>query len=160
MNNFSTVFLRIVIVIMGLVVLLLCVFAFPNIGLGFTADFPDQIKSGYLVMGSLYIATIPYFIALYLGIKLLELIDLNMAFSIDSVKILQKIKYCAVIMSLSLMVYMPAAFHFAEIDDAPGVIIFAFAFACTPLVVAVFAEVLKKLLQNAIEFKLENDLTV
>lgn len=160
MNNFSTVILRIVIVVMGLAVLSLCVFAFPNIGVGWTADFPDQIKSGYLVMTSLYIATIPYFIALYLGMKLLKLIDLNIAFSVDSVRILQKIKLCAVSMSISLMIYMPAAFHFAELDDAPGVVVFAFAFACTPLVVAVFAEVLKKLLQNAIEFKVENDLTV
>lgn len=160
MYNFSTVFLRIVIVIMGLAVLSLCVFAFPNIGVGWTAEFPEHIKSGYLVMASLYIATIPYFIALYFGIKLLSLIDLNKAFSVDSVRILQKIKFCAITMSIALMAYMPAAFHFAEIDDAPGVVIFAFAFACTPLVVAVFAEVLKNLLQNAIEYKIENDLTV
>lgn len=160
MKNFSTIFLRIVIVIMGLVVIALSVFAFPNIGVGWTADFPDQIKSGYLVMASLYIATIPYFIELYLGLKLLRLIDLNKAFSIDSVRILQKIKYCALTMSISLMTYMPATFHFAEIDDAPGVVVFTFAFACTPLVIAVFAEVLKKLLQNAIDFKIENVLTV
>lgn len=145
---------------MGLAVLTLSVFAFPHIGEGWTAEFPEHTKSGYLVMASLYTATIPYFIALYLGIKLLRLIDLNKAFSVDSVQILQKIKFCAIAMSISLMTYMPAAFHFAEIDDAPGVIIFAFAFACTPLVVAVFAEVLKNLLQNAIEFKIENDLTV
>lgn|SRR5690606_5224927 len=86
--------------------------------------------------------------------------DLNKAFSEDSVRVLQRIVYCAVAMSIALMTYMPAAYHFAEIDDAPGVIIFAFAFACGPLVVAVFAAVLKKLLQNAIDFKNENDLTV
>lgn len=160
MNKFSTVFLRIVIVIVGLVVLSLCVFAFPQIGEGWTAEFPEEPKSGYWVMASLFAAAVPFFVALYFGLKLLSYIDLNKAFSEDSVRVLQKIMYCAVAMSIALMTYMPAAYHFAEIDDAPGVIIFAFAFACGPLVVAVFAAVLKKLLQNAIDFKNENDLTV
>lgn len=160
MNKFSTVFLRIVIVIVGLAVLSLCVFAFPQIGEGWTAEFPEEPKSGYWVMASLFAAAVPFFVALYFGLKLLSYIDLNKAFSEDSVRVLQKIMYCAVAMSIALMTYMPAAYHFAEIDDAPGVIIFAFAFACGPLVVAVFAAVLKKLLQNAIDFKNENDLTV
>lgn len=160
MNKFSAVFLRIVIVIVGLVVLSLCVFAFPQIGEGWTAEFPEEPKSGYWVMASLFAAAVPFFLALYFGLKLLSYIDLNKAFSEDSVRVLQKIMYCAVAMSIALMTYMPAAYHFAEIDDAPGVIIFAFAFACGPLVVAVFAAVLKKLLQNAIDFKNENDLTV
>lgn len=160
MNKFSTVFLRIVIVIVGLAVLSLCVFAFPQIGEGWTAEFPEEPKSGYWVMTSLFAAAVPFFVALYFGLKLLSYIDLNKAFSEDSVRVLQKIMYCAVAMSIALMTYMPAAYHFAEIDDAPGVIIFAFAFACGPLVVAVFAAVLKKLLQNAIDFKNENDLTV
>lgn len=160
MNKFSTVFLRIVIVIVGLAVLSLCVFAFPQIGEGWTAEFPEEPKSGYWVMASLFAAAVPFFLALYFGLKLLSYIDLNKAFSEDSVRVLQKIMYCAVAMSIALMTYMPAAYHFAEIDDAPGVIIFAFAFACGPLVVAVFAAVLKKLLQNAIDFKNENDLTV
>lgn len=160
MNRLSTIFLRIVIVIVGLAVLSLCVFAFPHIGEGWTAEFPQEPKSGYWVMGSLYCSAIPFFLALYFGLKLLSYIDLNKAFSQDAVRVLQKIVYCAVTMSIALMMYMPAAFHFAEIDDAPGVIMFAFAFACAPLVVAVFAAVLKKLLQNAIDFKNENDLTV
>src|SRR5690606_35951563 len=111
-------------------------------------------------MVSLFAAAVPFFLALYFGLKLQSYIDLNKAFSEDSVRVLQRIVYCAVAMSIALMTYMPAAYHFAEIDDAPGVIIFAFAFACGPLVVAVFAAVLKKLLQNAIDFKNENDLTV
>lgn len=160
MNKLSTVFLRMVIIIMALAVLALCVFAFPHIGEGWTAEFPQERKSGYWVMASLYAAAIPFFLALYFGLKLLSYIDRNKAFSEDSVRVLQKIMYCAVAMSIALMAYMPAAYHFADIDDAPGVIVFAFALACVPLVVAVFAAVLKKLLQNAVDFKNENDLTV
>lgn len=160
MNKFSTVFLRIVIILAGLAVLALCVFAFPHIGEGWTAEFPQEPHSGYLVMASLYASAIPFFLALYFGLKLLSYIDQNVAFSENSVRVLQKIIYCAVAMSIALMAYMPAIFHFAEVDDAPGLIVFAFAFACIPLVVAVFAAVLKKLLQNAIDFKNEIDLTV
>lgn len=160
MKNYSTVFLRLVIFLVGLIVLALCVFAFPKIGEGWTAEFPKEIKSGYLIMASLYAAVIPFLLALYFGLKLLSYIDQNKAFSDDSVQVLQKIMYCAIIMSIALLGYMPAAFHFAEIDDAPGLIIIAFGFACVPLVVAVFAAILKKLLQNAVDFKTENDLTV
>ena len=48
----------------------------------------------------------------------------------------------------------------AELDDAPGLGVIALAFVCMPLVIATFAAVLEKLLQNAIDIKSENDLTV
>ncbi len=160
MKHGSTHFLRAVIFIVGIGVLALCIFAFPGLGKGWTAEFPTAPKSGYLVMASLYAASVPFFLALYQALKLLGYIDQNKAFSGESVGALQHIIYCAIAMTVAFMTFMPAAYHFAEIDDAPGVILFAFAFACSPLVVAVFAAVLKKLLQSAIDMKQENDLMV
>ena len=45
-------------------------------------------------------------------------------------------------------------------DDAPGLIIIGMAIAGGAFVVAVFASVLKRLLQDAVNVKSENDLTI
>ena len=48
----------------------------------------------------------------------------------------------------------------AELDDAPGVVIVGMISIFAPMVIAVFAAVLQRLLQEAITIKSENDLTV
>ncbi|MGV2643750.1 DUF2975 domain-containing protein, partial [Clostridium perfringens] len=47
-----------------------------------------------------------------------------------------------------------------EKDDAPGIILIGMALIFASIVIAVFAAVLQKLLQEAIDIKSENDLTV
>ncbi|WP_407066435.1 DUF2975 domain-containing protein [Geobacillus sp. TFV-3] len=49
---------------------------------------------------------------------------------------------------------------FAEKDDAPGVIFVGLLVPFASFVIAVFAAVLQKLLQQAIEIKQENELTI
>ena len=48
----------------------------------------------------------------------------------------------------------------AEIDDAPGIIVIGLVIIFASMVIAVFAAVLQRLLQEAIDIKSENDLTV
>ena len=48
----------------------------------------------------------------------------------------------------------------AEVDDAPGLIILGMVIIFASMVIAVFAAVLQRLLQEAINIKSENDLTV
>ncbi len=55
---------------------------------------------------------------------------------------------------------MPLIYYAAEVDDAPGLILIGMVIICASFVVAVFAAVLQKLLENAIDIKSENDLTV
>jgi hypothetical protein len=55
---------------------------------------------------------------------------------------------------------MPFVFLAAEKDDAPGLVIVGMVPIFASLVIAVFAAVLKRLLQQAIDIKSENDLTV
>jgi hypothetical protein len=55
---------------------------------------------------------------------------------------------------------MPYIFYVADRDDAPGVSVIGFIIIFASFVIAVFAAVLERLLQNAIEIKSENDLTV
>lgn len=55
---------------------------------------------------------------------------------------------------------MPLIYEMAQEADAPGLIVLGLVMTCAPIVIAVFAAVLQKLLKNAIEIKSENDLTV
>lgn len=139
---------------MGLAVLAFCVVALPA---GIMSD-----KTGYFrpILIGMYLPAIPFFIALYQAFKLLTYIDMNKAFSDLSVKALKNIKYCGIAISALYAAGMPYIFYAMERDDAPGGILIALVIIGASIVVAVFAAVLQKLLQNGMDIKSENDLTV
>ncbi|MGM0829253.1 MAG: DUF2975 domain-containing protein [Bacillota bacterium] len=154
----ETLFLKIAVFLIGTPVLALCVFGLP-----WLAKDAAGSELAYLIYGILvvmYVSAIPFFVALYQAIRLLSYIDKNHAFSELSVKALKNIKYCATTISIVYVAGMPLFFLMGEIDDAPGVILIGMMFVFAPLVIAVFAAVLQKLLKNAIDIKSENDLTV
>lgn len=159
MKTGSTLFLKGVLIVLGGGILALCVFAFPGMGRGMAAEFPAVPYLEYSVL-IFYAAAVPIFIAFYQAFKLLTYIDNNTAFSEFSVKALKAIKYCAIAVTVFFTSFMPFVVGIAEADDAPGAVLFGLIFACSPLIIAVFAAVLQKLVQNAIDIKSENDLTV
>jgi len=154
MKQGSTHILRGVVVLIGLIVLALCIFALPA---GIYSD-----NTGYyaLILGGLYVPAVPFFFALYQAFKLLDYIDQDKAFSKLSVKALKNIKYCAFIISALFAAGQPYVFYAADRDDAPGVALIGFVIIGASFVIATFAGVLQKLLQNAMDIKKENDLTV
>lgn len=163
MKKTSTLILKATIVIIGIGVLALCIFAIPSAWRGVSGEYPfypQVVYAFHLIFIGMYISAIPFYIGLYQGLKLLNLIDKNTAFSDLSVKALRTIKVCAFIVGVIYLAGVPLLFPFADADDAPGVLLFGFGIACAPIVVSVFAAVLQKLIQNAIDLKSENDLTV
>ena len=90
----------------------------------------------------------------------LTLIDRNEAFSNLSVIALKKVKYCAFTISGLYFLSLPLFYVIAEKDDAPGLIFIGVAFIIAAMGVAIFATILQKLLENAIEMKSEIELTV
>ncbi|MFS0637401.1 DUF2975 domain-containing protein [Mesobacillus foraminis] len=160
MERGSTLFLKIAVILIGIPVLALCIFLVPQIG-NFAAElYPDHAYLKYLVFIDLYASAIPFYFALYQAFKLLSYIDKNKAFSELSVGALKKIKYCAITISGLYVIGMPLFYLIAERDDAPGIILIGMVFILASLVIAVFAAVLQRLLQEAINIKSENDLTV
>ena len=150
----STLFLKLVVSLIGLVVLGLCVFLLQaTISSGEARDFLP-------VLLGMYIAAIPFFFALYQTWKLLVYIDKSEAFSDSSVRALKKIKYCAIAISAVYVASMPFIVHVADKDDAPGFTLLGFVVIFASIVIATFAAVLQKLLQDAIDIKSENALTV
>lgn len=149
----SSLFLRAVIILIGLLVAALCVFVLP-VGI-------RESSGGYgLILLGMYATVVPFFIALHQTLRLLSLIDQKQAFSDLSVRALAAIKYSALVISALYTAGLPYVFHVADKDDAPGVVVIGMLLAFAPFVIAVFAAVLQKLLQQAIALKDENDLTV
>lgn len=155
MKQGSTFILRSAVILLGLIILSICVFGiFPLISSG-------EITGPYLpILVGLYIPAIPYFIALYHAMKLLDYIDKNIAFSNKSIHELKRIKFCAVIISIIFAAGLPYIYYVAQIDDAPGVFAIGLIIAFASATIATAAGVLQKLVQNAVDIKSENDLTV
>lgn len=160
MKRKSTYFLRFVLSIIGLGVIALCVFALPEMWKGGSLEYPTASLAIRLIMIGMYLTAIPFFLGLWQTFKLLNYIDQNIAFSDLSVKALKKIKYYATIIAAFYIIGYPLLYPIAQADDAPGLIVIGMGIACTPVAVAVFASILEKLLQRAIEMKSENDLTI
>jgi hypothetical protein len=118
----------------------------------------ERLVSPLVLM--MYIAAIPFYIALFQAWKLLSYIDKNTAFSEASVKALGNIKHCAFTISILYIAALPQFYILAEADDAPGVIVIGLIFVGASFTVAIFAALLQKLLKNVLDLKSENDLTV
>ncbi|QUW23574.1 DUF2975 domain-containing protein [Sporosarcina sp. Marseille-Q4063] len=158
MKRGSTLFLKIAVFLIGAPVLALGIFGV--IDLVNNPANPNYAHLLYPIVIGMYISVIPFFVALYQAFKLLSYIDKSLAFSEFSVKSLKKIKFCAMTTSGVYIVILPFVFLVAELDDAPGLVIVGMVPIFAPMVIAVFAAVLQRLLQEAITIKHENDLTV
>lgn len=150
----STLFLRLVVLGLGGIVAALCAVVLP---LGI---FSEGIGLYRWILVTLYIPAIPFFFALWQATKLLHFIETNTAFSIAALTALQKIRLCGLVIAGMFTAGMPYIYYVAEKDDAPGVIVIGLVIIASSTVVAVFAAVLSRLFQSALEIKAENDLTV
>lgn len=156
MKRGSTNVLRAAIAVIGLIVAGICVIGLPQL---IRSELQGDFDYGPIFLG-LYVTVVPFFIALYQATKLLGYIDRNKAFSVGAIGTLKKIKYCALIICGLFAVGMPYVFYVADRDDAPGVAAMGFVIIGASFVIATFAGVLQKLIQNAVDIKSENDLTV
>lgn len=160
MKRGSTLFLRATVVALGLTALGLCALVLPAVYSGWAEEYPGMANLRYPVLGVLSATVIPFFVALYQTWKLLDYVDKNTAFSVLSVTALAKIKYAALVFSVLYALFLPIAHQIAQVEDAPGLLVISTIMTAAPVVIAVFAAVLQKLLRSAIDIKKENDLTV
>ncbi|PEJ46700.1 hypothetical protein CN692_25710 [Bacillus sp. AFS002410] len=160
MKQGSTLFLKIVVILIGIPVLALCIFVVPEIANYAAKLYPKIALMKYLIFIDLYAAAIPFYFALYQAFKLLIYIDQNKAFSELSVNALKNIKLSAIAISVLYVLGLPLFYLIADMDDAPGIIVIGMILIFASMVIAVFAAVLQRLLKEAIDIKSENDLTV
>ena len=158
MKRSSTIFLQIVIVLIGIGALALMLWEPHLEGRNAHATlFEIYFKDPFLAYA--YIASIPFFIALYHAFKVLEYVRQNKTFSQATVKALRTIKYCAIAIigfaAVSVIFIM-----FADKDDRPAGVFMRILIAFPSIVIATAAAMFERILQNAVDIKSENDLTV
>ena len=159
MKKGSTIFLKAVIVLIGIVALGGMI-RFPlTEGRAINLDLFSIYSDPFIMYG--YVASIPFFVALYQAFKLLGYIGQNKVFSLSSVKALRIIKYWAIIQSILIVMAVLYIRMSHNVDDDPaGFITIGIVATFISIVVATAAAVFEKLLQNAVDIKSENDLTV
>ena len=154
----STLFLKAVIVLIAVVALAVLI-RFPQTeGRAANLDLIHIYADPLILYG--YVASIPFFVALYQAFKLLGYADNDQVFSQSAVRAVRNIKYCAIMISgfiFLAILYIRLFVHGDDPAGPTGLGIIAI-FAC--IVVATGAAVVERLLQNAVDIKSENDLTV
>ncbi len=159
MKRSSTVFLQVVIVLIGIGALALLLWEPHLEGRNANATvFQIYFNDPFLAL--VYIGSIPFFIALYNAFKVLGYAGQNKVFSPEAVKSLRIIKYCA----LAIIGFVVVEEIFIMLnhgdDDAAGAIMMGFLTIFASIVIATAAAMFERVLQNAVDIKSENDLTV
>lgn len=154
-----TTFLKGMILLAGIAILALCIFFVPPMAHFASSLYPNFYPMNSLIFIVMYGSAVPFYIALYQAFNLLRYIDANTAFSELSIKALKYIKWCAIIIS-GLHVLGAPLFHFITNKMDPPFGIVGLLIIFVSLVIAIFAAVLQRLLQEVTNIKLENDLTV
>ncbi len=106
-----------------------------------------------------YLASMPFFVALYQAFKVLGYIRQNKAFSQATVKALRTIKFCA----LGIIGFVAVGELFIMLndsDDRAGGVFIGILITFGSVVSATAAAMFERILQNAVDIKSENDLTV
>jgi len=147
----STVFLRVAVVCLGIAVAV--------VGWVLLRETPNSGDLA-IVLAGIFLAAVPFYIALYHTLKLLKYIDRNEAFSRTSVKALRNIRYCAMVITVIYGMTLPFIVFVADTDDAPGFAVLGMVAVLAAAVIATFAAVLERLLRDALAIKSENELTV
>jgi hypothetical protein len=150
MNRTPIAFLRIVILLIGI-----GAFAFllwePHIeGRNAHATlFEIYFKDPFLAYA--YVASIPFFVALYQAFKVLGYAGQNRVFSQASVKALRTIKFCAVAI-IGFVVAGEAIFIlFDNSDDRAGGVFMGILIALGSIVIAAAAAMFEGILRNAVD---------
>ena len=112
------------------------------------------------IVGVLYAAALAFLDALVQAFRLLRLIDQQIAFSVASHQRIRHIRRDALAIAGCFSLLLPVVYFVADLDDAPGLIVVGLSFVFLALVVAAFARILEKLLDQAISLKADVDLTV
>ena len=154
----STAFLQSVIVLIGMGALALMLWEPHLEGRNAHATvFEIYFKDPFLAYA--YVGSIPFFVALYQGFKVLGYAGQNQVFSQAAVKALRTIKFCAIAM-IGFVAVGELFILMSDSDDRAGGVFMGVLITFGSIVIATAAATFEWILQNAVDMKSENDLTV
>jgi len=160
MKRVSTIFLQIVIVLLGIGVLAALLWEPQVEGRNVNAtQFEIYFKDPFLAY--IYLAFVPFFVALYQAFKMLGYVRRDEIFSQRAVRALRVIKYCALITATFILGALAYIFIFVRgTDDIAGGVAMGLFIIIVSAIIAAAAAMFERILQNAVDIKVENDLTV
>lgn len=158
MKRGSTLFLKVVLLLIGTAVLTALIWLPQLEGRATNLDLISIYLDPVIIYS--FIAFSPFFVALYQAVRLLGFIEQNKAFSQVAVNTLRNIKYCSLSFIGFMSLAVPWLLSMAQEDDAPGAVVILVVLIFATVVIATGVAVAQKLLQNAVDLKSENDLTV
>ncbi|MFC6261780.1 DUF2975 domain-containing protein [Levilactobacillus fujinensis] len=153
----ETLFLKLALTIIGLIVIVLGIVVVP-----FLVDGTTHIMHGFsFVMGGGLLVTCGCVLnAVVQAYTLLQRVDQNTAFSLKSITALKRIKWSAYIVAVMFLGMLPLAYWWTNAADAPGILLLSCLILAAATVIGIFASILQKLVANAFAFKTENELTI
>ena len=158
MKRSSAVFLQVVIVLIGIGVVVVMLWEPTLEGRNAHATL-FQIYFNDPFLACVYAGSIPFFVALYQAFKLLGYAGERKVFSPAAVKALRTIKYCAIAI-IGFVAVSVIFIMFADKDDRPAGVFMRILIAFPSIVIATAAAMFERILQNAVDIKSENDLTM
>ena len=158
MKRGSTIFLQVIIVLIGVGALALLLWE-PHIEGRNAHATLFQIYFNDPFLAYAYIASISFFVALYQAFKLLGYVGSNKVFSQAAVKALRTIKYCAIAI-IGFVAVGEIFILLSNSDDRAGGVFMGVLITFGSVVIATAAAMFARILQNAVDIKSENDLTV
>jgi len=158
MNRGSILFLKAVLVLMGIGALALMLWEPHLEGRNAHATLV-AIYFNDPFLAYAYIASTPFFVALYQAFKVLGYAGHDTILTLTAVKAVRTIKLCA--MAIVGFVMIGELFILLnESDDRAGGVFMGILIAFPSIVIATAMVVLERALQNAVDIKSEHDLTV
>ncbi|MDB6053146.1 MAG: hypothetical protein JWN25_669 [Verrucomicrobiales bacterium] len=157
MKRSSTIFLQVVLVLIGIGSLSFMLWEPHAEGVNAHASLAQIYFNSFVIYA--FLGSIPFFVALYHAFKVLGYVRQNKTFSQETVKSLRIIKYCA----LALIGFVAVSLLFmigGDREDRPGGLFMRLLVSFPAIIVATAAAISERILQNAVDIKSENDLTV
>ena len=157
MKRGSTIFLQVVVVLVGIGMLALLLWE-PHVeGVNQHATLWQMYFDPFILY--VYLTFVPFFVALYQALKVLGYAGRNEVFSPAAVRALRRMKYCAI----AMIALVAASFLFmlsGDPEDRPAGIFMRILIGFPAVVVLAAAAMFQRILQNAVDLKSEHDLTV
>jgi len=154
----ATIFLQIIIVLVGIVVLAALLIEPQLEGRNVNSTFFQTYFTDPF-LAYIYLASIPFFVALYQAFKVVGYAGQNKVFSQAAVKALRTIKYCAIAL-IGFVALGEIFIMFGTSDDRAGGVFMGVLITFGSIVIATAAAMFERILQDAVDIKAEHDLTV
>lgn len=158
MTKSSTIFLQVVIVLIGIAALVFLLWEPQVEGRNVHATlFEIYFKDPFLAYA--YVASLPFFTVLYQAFKVLGYTRLNKVFSPEALKAVRTIKYCAICI-IGFVAVSVIFMLFGDAEDRPPGVFMRVLVTFGSLVIVAAAAVFERILQSAVDMKSKSDRTV